>query len=224
MCSGCARVRSNTTCHGSTHSGLLVIITAPTCGVASRRKDFRGSMRVVTEWATRRRRAEKPDAQSLQRVPSARTIARLMTNGRDTLSKSETVTIAAIEQGVPLLVEAREVVTAFHAMIRKKAHADLDPWLERASRKPRRLFRQRRHQGQGRRQRSDHDVLVQRTDRRPDHQAQARQTSNVRTRQARPASGSPNRRHMTAAAPKLRQSPFCTPNDSKARLHFSMNQ
>jgi transposase len=95
-------------------------------------KGFRGSVRVVTEWATRRRRAETPDAQSLQRVPSARTIARLMTNGRDTLSKSETVTIAAIEQGVPLLVEAREVITAFHTMIRKKAHADLDPWLERA--------------------------------------------------------------------------------------------
>jgi len=34
-----------------------------------------------------------PDAQTLRRVPSARTIARLMTNGRDTLSKSETVTI-----------------------------------------------------------------------------------------------------------------------------------
>jgi hypothetical protein len=29
-----------------------------------------------------------------------------MTNGRDTLSKSETVTIAAIEQGVPLSVDA----------------------------------------------------------------------------------------------------------------------
>jgi transposase len=29
-------------------------------------------------------------------------------------------------------VEAREVITAFHTMIRKKAHADLDPWLERA--------------------------------------------------------------------------------------------
>jgi len=28
-----------------------------------------------------------------------------MTNGRDTLSKSETVIIAAIEQGVPLLVK-----------------------------------------------------------------------------------------------------------------------
>ncbi|WMT78935.1 ISL3 family transposase [Bradyrhizobium sp. Ash2021] len=95
-------------------------------------RGFRGSLRVVAEWATRRRRAEAADDKSLQRVPSARTIARLMTTGRDTLSKSETVTIAAIEHGVPLLVEAREVITAFHTMIRKKSHADLDPWLERA--------------------------------------------------------------------------------------------
>ncbi len=93
---------------------------------------FRGSARVVTEWTTRRRRAEKADTESLQRVPSARTIARLMTTGRDTLSKSETVTVAAIEERVPLLVEAREVIAVFHAMIRKKVHAELEPWLERA--------------------------------------------------------------------------------------------
>src|SRR5258706_3620760 len=64
-------------------------------------RGFRGSLRVVSEWATRRRRAEKADAKNLQRIPSARTIARLMTIGRDTLSKAETVTIAAIEAGVP---------------------------------------------------------------------------------------------------------------------------
>lgn len=93
---------------------------------------FRGSLRVVSEWATRRRQSEKVDAGSLRRIPSARTLARLMTTGRDTLSKSETVTIALIEGGVPLLVEAREVIAAFHAMIRKKVEADLDPWLERA--------------------------------------------------------------------------------------------
>lgn len=93
---------------------------------------FRGCLRVVTEWATRRRKAEKVDAGALSRAPSARTIARLMTIGRDDLSKSETVTVAAIEGGVPLLVEAREVIAAFQAMIRKKSLADLDTWLERA--------------------------------------------------------------------------------------------
>ncbi|EHH13449.1 putative transposase [Mesorhizobium amorphae CCNWGS0123] len=55
-----------------------------------------------------------------------------MTIGRDSLTKSETVTVATIEVGVPLLVEAREIVAGFQAMIRKKTLADLEPWLERA--------------------------------------------------------------------------------------------
>jgi transposase len=95
-------------------------------------RGFRGSLRVVSEWATRRRRAEKADAESLQRIPSARTIARLMTIGRDTLSKAETVTVAAIEAGVPALVEAREIIAEFHMMIRRKAVAGLSSWIEHA--------------------------------------------------------------------------------------------
>lgn len=55
-----------------------------------------------------------------------------MTIGRDTLSKAETITVAAIEQGVPLLVEAREIIAAFQAMVRTKSLADLEPWLGRA--------------------------------------------------------------------------------------------
>jgi transposase len=86
---------------------------------------FRGSLRVVTEWATRRRRSEKADADSLQRIPSARTIAHLMTIGRHALSKAETITIAAIENGVPLLVEARALIAAFQAMVRNKVDAEL---------------------------------------------------------------------------------------------------
>jgi len=85
----------------------------------------------VSEWAARRQRAEKADG-ALTRTPSARTIARLMTIGRDGLSKAETVTIAAIENGVPLLVEAREIIGAFQATIRSKSLDDLEPWLERA--------------------------------------------------------------------------------------------
>lgn len=92
---------------------------------------FRGCARVVTEWTSRRRRADKADA-GLTRTPSARTIARLMTVDRDRLSKAETVTVAAVETAVPSLVAAREIIAAFQAMIRKKAEADLDPWLERA--------------------------------------------------------------------------------------------
>jgi transposase len=55
-----------------------------------------------------------------------------MTIGRDGLSKAETVTVAAIEGGVPLLVEAREIIAAFQAMIRKKSAIELEPWIEKA--------------------------------------------------------------------------------------------
>ena len=55
-----------------------------------------------------------------------------MTIGRDQLSKSETVTVAAIESGVGPLVDARDVVAAFQSMIRKKAPVELDPWIDRA--------------------------------------------------------------------------------------------
>ena len=43
-----------------------------------RSSGFHGSLRVVTEWTTRRRRADQANGQ-LHKVPSARTIARLMT-------------------------------------------------------------------------------------------------------------------------------------------------
>lgn len=68
----------------------------------------------------------------MSRTPSARTIARLMTIGRDALTKAETVTVATVEGGVPLLVEAREIIAAFQVMVRKKSVADLETWLERS--------------------------------------------------------------------------------------------
>ncbi len=80
---------------------------------------------------TRRRRAENAEG-ALSRTPSARTIARLMTIGRDALTKAETVTVATVEGGVPLLVEAREIIAAFQVMVRKKSVADLETWLERS--------------------------------------------------------------------------------------------
>ena len=97
-----------------------------------KRRGFQGSLRVVTEWATRRRRAEQATHQ-FRRVPSARTVARSMTIARDHLSKADTVTIAAIEAGVPMLMEARSLMERFHAMIRRKTGADLEPWIAEAS-------------------------------------------------------------------------------------------
>jgi transposase len=54
-------------------------------------RGYLGSARVVSEWATRRRRAEKASDQNLQKAPSARTIARLMTMARDHLTKADSV-------------------------------------------------------------------------------------------------------------------------------------
>ena len=40
--------------------------------------------------------------------------------------------IAAIEAGVPRLVEAREIIAKFHSMIRQKAATELAPWIAQA--------------------------------------------------------------------------------------------
>jgi hypothetical protein len=74
---------------------------------------FRGSLRVVAEWATRRRRAEALSDQQLRKFPAARTITRLMTTKRDHLTKAETVTVAAIEKGVPALADVCVFIDRF---------------------------------------------------------------------------------------------------------------
>lgn len=55
-----------------------------------------------------------------------------MTIGRDNLSKADTVTIAAIEIDVPALANARKIIAAFHAMIRRKDAKELPPRIDRA--------------------------------------------------------------------------------------------
>jgi hypothetical protein len=42
------------------------------------------------------------------------------------LTKAETVMVAAIEAGVPTLVEAREMITQFHLMIRRRFETGLE--------------------------------------------------------------------------------------------------
>ena len=81
---------------------------------------FRGSLRVVSEWATRRRRAEKASDQQLQRVPSARTIARLMTSARDTCAKPipspSRLSKAVCRRWSP--ARTLDTIADFHTMIR----------------------------------------------------------------------------------------------------------
>lgn len=92
---------------------------------------FVGSLRVVGEWATRRRRDDRlgqPAGPSM----SAQTIARGLTVERDTASAAITLVNATIETAAPDLIAAREVLDRFHAMMRSKDATRLEPWIASA--------------------------------------------------------------------------------------------
>jgi len=93
---------------------------------------FAGSLRVVGEWATRRRRAEAATASATGRCPPARRIARMMTTARDHLSKADAITVARIEATVPGLAAARVLIDRFVTMIRNHDAAALPAWLSAA--------------------------------------------------------------------------------------------
>lgn len=93
---------------------------------------FSGSSRVVSEWATRRRRDEKLGHAGGTSL-SARKIARSMTTERETGSAQTALINAVIERAVPALITARDVLERFHAMMRSKDETRLDPWIAKAS-------------------------------------------------------------------------------------------
>lgn len=97
-----------------------------------REEGFPGQSGVVSQWAQRRRLAEKANQSGFARTPSVRVIARLMTATRDELAKTEVVLVAAIEMSVPELVAARDAIGDFQSMIRSKTACRLDDWLAAA--------------------------------------------------------------------------------------------
>ncbi|MBP7002308.1 ISL3 family transposase [Amaricoccus sp.] len=97
---------------------------------------FGGSLRVVTEWATRRRRTEAAQASGPRKCPAARKIAMMLTQKRPHLTKEDAVTVAIIEAAVPVLATARHLLERFQAMIRKRDPSGLDTWLDDASSGP----------------------------------------------------------------------------------------
>ena len=90
---------------------------------------FRGSLRVVAEWATRRRRAESAGCERLRKPPPTRMLSRLLLSERDHLTKGDAITVARIERGVPALVTARHLVERFHGMVRERDPAGLPIWI-----------------------------------------------------------------------------------------------
>jgi transposase len=94
---------------------------------------FRGSLRVVAEWSTRRRRAESAGCETVRKPPPARVLSRLLLSERDHLTKGDAITVARIERGVPVLVSARELVERFHQMVRDRDPAALPAWITDAA-------------------------------------------------------------------------------------------
>jgi len=97
----------------------------------ARAAGFAGALRVVTEWATRRRREGSGTLPS--KPPSVRAIARLLTSRRDRLTTADAVLAATVEQAVPALALARDLLERFHALLRSKFSAGLDAWLADAA-------------------------------------------------------------------------------------------
>jgi transposase len=97
-----------------------------------RAEGFAGSLRVVGEWATRRRRSERADGAVASRLPPARTIAHAMLVRRDRLTRAEATMVASVEAGVPALAAARDLVDEFHHMVRTRTPAPLQGWIARA--------------------------------------------------------------------------------------------
>ena len=94
---------------------------------------FRGSLRVVAEWATRRRRAESAGRETLRKAPPARVLSRLMLSEHDQLTREDAITVASIERGVPTLVPARDLVERFHRMVRDRDPDALPAWITDAA-------------------------------------------------------------------------------------------
>jgi transposase len=88
---------------------------------------FGSSLRVVTEWATRRRRAEKAE-NGLGHARAARTIVRLMTLELNNLTKAQS------KSGYRTLARLGMSLRAYHNMLRRKSKDDLEAWIDCAER------------------------------------------------------------------------------------------
>ncbi|WP_322896262.1 MULTISPECIES: hypothetical protein [unclassified Yoonia] len=93
---------------------------------------FRGSRRVVGEWATRHRRAEQIVPSGQRKSPTARKIVRLLTIGRDQLSRAGAIQVAKIEAALPFLATARMLIERFKEMVRNGREDELETWLDEA--------------------------------------------------------------------------------------------
>jgi transposase len=98
-----------------------------------KKSGFPGSLRVITEWATRRRRTEAAPDGMPQKCPSARVVARLMTMACDQLSRHDAALVATIAAAAPALTAVRDLVDRFHGMVQRRQSSELPAWIEEAT-------------------------------------------------------------------------------------------
>jgi transposase len=96
---------------------------------------FTGGLRVVTEWSTRKRKEEGAETRGKRpgKAPSARRIAQMMTTDRDKVSKTVDRTVTIIQEAVPDLTRARDLLDRFHRIIQHRKDQRLEQWIEDAS-------------------------------------------------------------------------------------------
>jgi transposase len=91
---------------------------------------FKGSLRVVTEWATRRRHeAAAAEKQNVRKCPSSRTVAKMMTTHRDGNSRQQITLMAVITKATPKIIIARDQLDTFHKIVRERKPEALSGWL-----------------------------------------------------------------------------------------------
>ncbi|MFG6596147.1 hypothetical protein ACGYK4_16480 [Sulfitobacter sp. 1A13368] len=73
---------------------------------------------MIGEWATRQRRAEAAILQGAGKCPPSRKIARMITSGRQHLSKADSIFADQVEHALPQLAQDRRFLEAFTSMVR----------------------------------------------------------------------------------------------------------
>ena len=128
-------------------------------------------------------------------------LSRLLLSERDQLTKGDAITVARIERSVPTLMSARDLVERFHRMVRDRDPTALPAWISAAEGSVLASFSKGIVADQG-------AVTAAMTQPWSNGQTEGQITKLklVKRQMYGPASGSPNRRYMTTAAPKLRQS------------------
>lgn len=93
-----------------------------------RRVGFSGALRVVTEWANRRRLDDKQLPGRPSAKLSARKIARLLMADRDTFGDDERRFVERILASAPALAKAHEIAKRFMTILRDKNVDALEAW------------------------------------------------------------------------------------------------